>query len=187
MGAFYEQISDSHRSFIQNQHMYFVATAPLAESGHVNVSPKGLDSFCVLSSNQVAYMDLISSGNETSAHVLENGRITIMFCSFGEKPLILKLYGKGKTILPSHPEWETYAAHFEIYASTRQIILVDVELVQSSCGFGVPRYEFIEHRDIHFNWAGQKGPEGLNNYIDANNLISLDGLPTALGVERNKP
>jgi hypothetical protein len=186
MGEFYKQISASQESFIKKQHMYFVGTAPISGDGHINVSPKGLDSFRVISPNQVAYLDVISSGNETSAHVLENGRITIMFCSFGEKPLILKLYGKGETILPSNEKWNIYAQGFEVYESTRQIIVVDVELVQSSCGFGVPRYDFIEHRDIHFSWAGQKGSEGLSHYIDENNLISLDGLPTALGLERNK-
>jgi len=186
MGEFYKQISDQQATFIKKQQMYFVGTAPLSESGHINVSPKGLDSFRVINPNQVAYLDVISSGNETSAHLLENGRITVMFCSFEKKPLILKLYGKGKTILPSNENWDAYASLFEVYESTRQIIVVDVDLVQSSCGFGVPVYEFIEHRDIHFSWAGQKGPEGLSTYIDENNLVSLDGLPTALGVERMK-
>lgn len=186
MGEFYQQISKAQEAFIKKQQMYFVASAPLSENGHINVSPKGLDSFRVINSNQVAYLDIISSGNETSAHILENGRITIMFCSFDEKPLIMKLYGKGETILPSNEKWDSYSKLFEVYESTRQIIVVDVELVQSSCGFGVPRYEFIEHRDIHFSWANQKGPEKLSEYIDKNNLVSLDGLPTALGVERNK-
>ncbi|MFM6943409.1 MAG: pyridoxamine 5'-phosphate oxidase family protein [Aquirufa sp.] len=186
MGEFYKQISASQESFIKKQHMYFVGTAPLSGDGHINVSPKGLDSFRVISPNQVAYLDVVSSGNETSAHMLENGRITIMFCSFDKKPLILKLYGKGETILPSNEKWDTYSQGFDVYESTRQIIVVDVELVQSSCGFGVPRYDFIEHRDIHFSWAAQKGSEGLSHYIDENNLISLDGLPTALGLERIK-
>jgi hypothetical protein len=186
MGEFYKQISKKQEEFIKNQQMYFVGTAPLSENGHINVSPKGLDSFRVIDPNQIAYLDVISSGNETSAHILENGRITIMFCSFDKKPLILRLYGKGRTILPSNDHWNTYAGLFEVYESTRQIIVVDVDLVQSSCGFGVPRYEFIEHRDIHFSWAGQKGPQGLSAYIDENNLTSLDGLPTALGNERNK-
>lgn len=186
MGEFYQQISESQEAFIKKQQMYFVGTAPLSGDGHINVSPKGLDSFRVISPNQVAYLDVISSGNETSAHILENGRITIMFCSFDVKPLIMKLYGKGQTILPSNDKWNYYAPLFDVYESTRQIIVVDVELVQSSCGFGVPRYDFIEHRDIHFNWANQKGPAGLSKYIDDHNLTSLDGLPTALGIERNK-
>lgn len=109
MGEFYKQISKTQETFIKNQQMYFVGTAPLSEDGHINVSPKGLDSFRVITPNQVAYLDVISSGNETSAHILENGRITIMFCSFDKKPLIMKLYGKGETILPSNEKWDTYA------------------------------------------------------------------------------
>lgn len=186
MGEFYKKISKTQEGFIKKQQMYFVGTSPLSENGHINVSPKGLDSFRELGPNKVAYLDVISSGNETSAHILENGRITIMFCSFDQKPLILKLYGQGKTILPSSSEWDTYSSFFEVYASTRQIIIVDVELVQSSCGFGLPRYDFVEHRDIHFTWSAQKGPEKMSEYIDKNNLISIDGLPTALGIERDK-
>lgn len=186
MGKFTKEISEAHQNFIEQQHIYFVASAPLTQEGHVNVSPKGLDSFRVLGKNKVAYLDLISSGNETSAHILENGRITIMFCSFEKNPNILRLYGKGKTILPNDSEWETYAPFFEVYPSSRQIIVAEIDLVQTSCGFGVPMFDFIGHRDIHFEWAEKKGSEKLSEYIDENNLISLDGLPTPLGIERKK-
>ena len=178
MGKLHTTISPSHKEFIEKQHIFFVGTAPLSAEGRVNVSPKGLDCFRVLSENKVAYMDLISSGNETSAHTLENGRITIMFCSFDDKPLILRLYGKGHAVIEGSDEWNEYAPHFKIYPSTRQLIVADIDLVQTSCGFGVPEYEFKADRDIHFTWAENKGKEGLHDYILQNNLKSLDGLPT---------
>jgi hypothetical protein len=183
MGKFHEQIAPAHQEFIQNQHLFFVATAPLHPDGHINLSPKGLDCFRVLSSSQVAYMDLISSGNETSAHTLENGRITFMFCSFAGAPNILRLYGRGLVVLPDTPEWEKYAPHFKIYPSTRQIIVADIHLVQTSCGFGVPLYNYVGERDIHFDWAEKKGAAGLQAYIQEKNLVSLDGLPTNLGLK----
>lgn len=186
MGKFTTSMSQAHKDFIAEQHMYFVGSAPLSKEGHVNLSPKGLDSFRVLGDNKVAYLDVISSGNETSAHILENGRITIMFCSFTKTPNILKLYGKGEAILPTSPKWEEYAKYFEVYSSSRQIIVVDVELVQTSCGFGVPLYDFVGQREIHFEWAEKKGAAGLSQYIDENNIISLDGLPTHLALDRKK-
>ena len=135
MGAFHPHITPPLKTFIGNQHIFFVATAPLSEVGHVNLSPKGLGNFHVISETQVAYMDFISSGNETSAHTLENGRITFMFCSFEGAPMILKLYGKGRAILPETEEWLSYCHLFDISVSTRQIIVADIELVQTSCGF----------------------------------------------------
>jgi hypothetical protein len=180
MGKFSEKISEEHKAFIERQHIFFVATAPLSASGHINLSPKGLDCFKVLSSDQVAYMDLISSGNETSAHTLENGRITFMFCSFDQVPNILRLYGKGHTILRNDPQWETFSKHFTIYPSTRQIIVAEITKVQTSCGFGVPKYHYDGERDLHFEWAEKKGPEGLKAYVQEKNLVSLDGLPTSI-------
>ena len=180
MGKFSDQISPQHEEFIRNQHIFFVATAPLSRDGHINLSPKGLDCFKVISPGRVAYMDLISSGNETSAHTLENGRITFMFCSFDKVPNILRLYGRGFTVLPGNESWESYSQHFTIYPSTRQIIVADIHKVQTSCGFGVPMYEFAGDRDIHFDWAKTKSREGLDEYMKEKNLVSLDGLPTAL-------
>ena len=182
MGKLHDSIKPPHKEFIENQHLFFVATAPLSAAGRVNLSPKGMDCFKVLSQQQVAYMDLISSGNETSAHTLENGRITIMFCSFGTTPNILRLYGKGFAVLPGTAEWEEYAAHFTIYPSTRQIIVANIDLVQTSCGFGVPMYQYTGEREIHFEWAEKKGTDGLQEYVQQNNLTSLDGLPTDLGL-----
>ncbi|GAB4020310.1 pyridoxamine 5'-phosphate oxidase family protein [Spirosoma koreense] len=186
MGKFHDSIKPAHQAFIRKQHIFFVGTAPLSTDGHVNVSPKGLDCFRVLSDNQVAYMDLISSGNETSAHTLENGRITFMFCSFDGAPNILRLYGKGFTVLPDTAEWATYSPHFNIYPSTRQLIVADIELVQTSCGFGVPLFDYAGERDIHFGWAEKQGKEGLQDYVQEKNLISLDGLPTNLGLQMEK-
>jgi hypothetical protein len=180
MGKFYENIQPAHREFIQKQHLFFVASSPLDPGGHVNLSPKGLDSFRVFSESQVGYMDLVGSGNETSAHILENGRITFMFCAFQGPPNILRLYGKGRAILPGSPEWEQYAAGFTVFSGARQIILADIGLVQTSCGYGVPLYEYAGERDIYFKWADKKGPDGLEDYKKEKNLVSLDGLPTKL-------
>lgn len=182
MGKLHDSIKPAHKEFIEKQHIFFVSTAPLSADGRINLSPKGLDCFRVLSENKVGYMDLISSGNETSAHTLENGRITIMLCSFDGAPNILRLYGKGLTVLPGSKEWNAYSPHFRIYPSTRQLIIADIDLVQTSCGFGVPLYNYEGDRDIHFEWAEKKGADGLYEYIQQNNLKSLDGLPTSLGI-----
>jgi len=184
MGKLYDAITPEQSAFINRQHIFFVATAPLSAKGKVNVSPKGLDCFRVLSESRVGYMDLISSGNETSAHTLENGRITIMFCSFDEKPMILRLYGKGFAALPGSALWIEYSPQFTIYPSTRQLIVADITLVQTSCGFGVPQFDYAGERDTHFKWAETKGPEGLSEYIQKNNLVSLDGLPTDIGLSK---
>ena len=186
MGKFHDAIKSPHQTFIKKQRIFFVSTAPLSGDGRVNLSPKGLDCFRVLSDNQVGYMDLISSGNETSAHTLENGRITLMFCSFEGPPLILRLYGKGRTVLPDSDEWTVYAPNFTIYPSTRQLILADIDLVQTSCGFGVPLFDYVGERNIHFEWAEKTGKKGLQEYITEKNLTSLDGLPTNIGRERTE-
>jgi len=180
MGKFYPAITPQHQTFIKQQHLFFTASAPLSKDGHVNCSPKGLDCFRVLHPNQVAYMDLISSGNETSAHLLENGRITIMFCSFGKVPNILRLYGTGRTVSPDSNEWQQIHHLFPIYPSTRQLIVADIHQVQTSCGYGVPMFEFTGDRSIHFDWAEKKGAEGLAAYVEEKNLVSMDGLPTAI-------
>jgi hypothetical protein len=186
MGKFFNGISEAHAEFIRSQHIFFVATAPLTKDGRINLSPKGLDCFRVLGENEVGYMDLISSGNETSAHTLENGRITFMLCSFDGDPRIMRLYGKGRAVLPGSEEWDEYARHFTIYPSTRQLIIAEIDLVQTSCGFGVPLFEYAGERDLHFKWAEKKGDEGLKEYIRDHNLNSLDGLTTDLGLINNK-
>ncbi len=185
MGKFHESILPAHQEFIKKQHLFFVCTAPLDASGHINISPKGLDTFRVLSDKKVAYMDFIGSGNETSAHTLENGRITFMFCAFQGPPNILRLYGKGVTVLPGTEHWEEYAQQFNLYPSTRQIIVADIDLVGTSCGYGVPLYEYSGERRILFDWAERKGEAGLSTYIQEKNLKSLDGLPTDYALKNN--
>ncbi len=180
MAKFFDDIQPQHQVFIEKQKMFFVASAPLAENGHVNLSPKGIDSFKVLSPTKVAYMDLTGSGNETSAHILENGRITIMFCAFEGPPNIMRLFGKGYTALPGDEEWEQLAPHFQILLATRQIIVADIYQVQTACGFSVPYYTYEGERDQAYKWAANKGAEGLEAYKKEKNLQSLDGLPTAL-------
>ena len=149
MATQYDQITPTLQSFIKAQPLFFVATAPLSEHGHVNLSPKGYDTFCILSSNQVAYLDLTGSGNETSAHLAENGRITFMFCAFRGAPQILRLYGKGETVLPGAERWDELLAHFPSYPGIRQIIIASIDLVQTSCGYASASYGTPEGSGDH--------------------------------------
>jgi hypothetical protein len=162
--------------------MFFTASAPLSPDGHVNLSPKGMDSFRVLSSTRVAYMDINGSGNETSAHMLENGRITLMFCAFDGPPNILRLYGKGYTVLPGDEEWSELSVLFNLPLAPRQIIVTDIHKVQTSCGFSVPYYQYNGERDQAVKWAEKKGEKGIEEYQAEKNRISMDGLPTALAL-----
>jgi hypothetical protein len=171
-------ISQDLRAFIEAQPLFFVATAPLAPDGHVNLSPKGLDTFLVLSSSRVAYLDLTGSGNETAAHLLENGRVTIMFCSFSGPPRILRLYGRGRSVLPGDDEWQALRERFRDFPGVRQIIIADVDRVQTSCGFGVPVMEPARERDTLLRWAEAKGANGIADYQRTRNALSIDGLPT---------
>lgn len=180
MAKFYDHIPDELQDFIRKQHVYFVASAPLSADGHVNLSPKGLDSFRVLSANEVAYLDMTGSGNETSAHLRENGRITFMFCAFTGNPLILRLYGHGETVLPGSAAWDELSPLFTLYPGTRQIIRARIETVQTSCGFAVPKMDFVEHRGKLIEWCEHKGEEGLAKYHQDKNLRSMDGLPSAM-------
>ena len=180
MATVYGEITPNIKRFIRKQHMFFVATAPISSQGHVNLSPKGMDCFRVLSNHQVGYMDLVGSGTETSAHVYENGRITFMFCAFDGPPSILRLYGTGRLVLPNSPEWPEYSPKFPIVTATRQIILADIERVQTSCGFVVPLYDYKTERDVHPRWAEKVGPEGIDEFNREHSLKSIDGIVTAL-------
>lgn len=180
MAKWYDYITDDLGEFILAQHMFFVASAPLSAEGHVNLSPKGLDCFRIINPNQVAYLDLSGSGNETSAHLLENGRITLMFCSFIGAPRILRLYGTGRAVLPNDERWDELAAHFTLYPGTRQIITADIEQVQTSCGFAVPLYDYVGERDALIKSAEKKGEDGLRAYWQEKNVCSIDGLLTPL-------
>jgi hypothetical protein len=177
MGKVLPHLTDGLRGFIERQRLFFVATAPLA-GGHVNLSPKGMDSFRVLGPTSVAYLDNVGSGNETAAHVLENGRITFMFCAFEDSPLILRLYGTGRSVLPGDGEWLTLAAGFPTRPGIRQIIVAELTRVQSSCGHGVPFYNYLGERDQLVEWAATEGPESLAAYQREKNVRSIDGLPT---------
>lgn len=181
MGKMFDHITEDHLKFIAKQKLFFVATAPLAADGHVNVSPKGLDTFRVIDTAEVAYLDLTGSGNETSAHLLENGRITFMFCAFDGPPQILRLYGTGRTILPTAGEWDEYAARFPDLPGARQIIVAEIDRVQTSCGYAVPLYDFSADREVLTDWAEKKGEPALLNYRREKNSRSLDNLPTPLG------
>ncbi|MBE9004926.1 pyridoxamine 5'-phosphate oxidase family protein [Fortiea sp. LEGE XX443] len=180
MAKLFDSITEELQEFIAAQNLFFVSTAPLSSTGHVNLSPKGLDCFRILSPHRVAYLDLTGSGNETSAHLQENGRITLMFCAFAEQPRILRLYGTGYTILPSSPDWESIYSVLPQIPGTRQIIVADIKRVQSSCGFGVPLYEYQSQRQILVDWASKKGKQGVQEYQQQKNCISIDGLPTPL-------
>lgn len=182
MGKALDHLTPELQVFATRQHVFFVATAPL-EGGHVNLSPKGRDAFRVLDSRRVAYLDLTGSGNETSAHLLENGRITLMFCAFEGPPLILRLYGQGRTILKGTNGYASLAPLFPDLPGARQIITVDLTRVQPSCGDGVPFMDFRSERDKILQWAETKGEDGLEIYRQAKNRLSIDSLPTALGHE----
>ncbi len=181
MSKVYDSIGDDQQVFIAAQQMFFVATAPLDPDGHVNLSPKGLDCFRVLSPNRVAYLDLTGSGNETSAHLEENGRITLMFCAFTGSPKILRLYGRGEVVLPGSEQWAEMSSLFSDYPGARQIIVAEINRVQTSCGFGVPTYEYVGQRDTLIRWADAKGEAGLETYRREHNGRSINGLPVLLG------
>lgn len=176
MAKFYTTLTPSLREFIAEQKMFFVATAP--ESGRINLSPKGMDTFRCIDDATVAYLDLTGSGNETSAHLTENGRITLMLCSFTEKPNILRIYGRGRVVRPEDGEWPMLLANFSPTPGQRQIIVVAIDSIQTSCGFSIPFYEYLGPREQLVKWAEVKGEDGLREYRDTKNVVSIDGLPT---------
>jgi hypothetical protein len=178
MAKFYPALTETLTTFIQRQHLFFVASAPV--SGRINSSPKGLDGLRVVSEHEVAYLDLTGSGNETAAHLKENGRLTLMFCSFEGQALILRLYGKGRVVRAGDNDWTHYHAMFKAQLGERQIIVLQIESVQTSCGEGVPLYDYQGERDSLLNWAEKKGEDGIREYQQEKNRISIDGLPTGL-------
>lgn len=181
MGKQFQALLPEHEVFIRKQHIFFVGTAPMKADGHVNLSPKGHDVFRIVSPSEVAYLDLTGSGNETSAHLLENGRITFMFVAFEGAPMILRLYGTGRVALPGSLEWEKLAPRFEALPGARQIIYADLHAVKTSCGFSVPFFDYAGERDTLLKWANQKGEEGLSAYHAEKNAVSMDGMDTPLG------
>lgn len=178
MGKQQKSISPELEEFINKQKMFTVGTA--RSDGRVNISPKGMDSFRVISPNRVIWLNLTGSGNETATHLLENNRMTILFNAFEGRPLILRLYGFAKAFHQGDDEFEKYIKLFPALVGTRQIIDMDVDLVQSSCGFGVPLMTYQEDRTILKDWAENKGPEGIKEYQKEKNSISLDGHETGI-------
>jgi hypothetical protein len=177
MGETLTEITPALNEFIARQHLFFVATAPAGSGGHVNVSPKGLDGFRVLGPTRVAYLDYPGSGVETIAHLRENGRIVLMFCAFDGPPKIVRLHGKGRTLEPRDPEFVELLPHFSNKLGVRSIIQIDVTRVSTSCGHGVPTFEYVGERDQLVRWGEKKGADGLELYQRTKNVTSIDGLP----------
>lgn len=181
MGKLFERMEPTHRAFIEKQHIFFNASA--AAEGHVNVSPRDGKSLRVLDDHTVVYLDLTGSGNETAAHLLANGRLTLMFCAFEGSPTILRLYGTGRVLRRGSTEYASLLTmHFADNEplGARQMILLSVEMVQTSCGFNVPLFDYVSERDTLIRWAEKKGPEGLETYWREKNAHSIDGLLTGL-------
>ena len=175
MADFSNELCDKHIAMIEQQPMFFVATA--APAGRINLSPKGYDAFRVLSPKRVAYLDLGGSGNETHAHLAADGRITVMFCNFQQPANILRIYGRGVPVLPQDEGWDALAGHFTLLPGTRQIFVIDVESVQTSCGWGVPMMSLENERDTLVKYHRQANPEEWAAKVSTR-LSSIDGLPT---------
>lgn len=177
MGKVFDALDDRLREWIGRQQMFFVASAPLAGDGHVNLSPKGLDSFAILDDHSVAYLDLVGSTAETIAHLRENGRITLLFCAFEGPPRLLRLYGRGEVLEPGDAGFDGLAARFPTYRAVRSVIHVALERIADSCGYGVPNYTYQGQRPQLLAWTDRKDDEALRRYQLENNTTSLDGLP----------
>jgi hypothetical protein len=178
MSKFYTKITARLQKFIEAQKIFFVATAP--NEGRINLSPKGMDSFRVVSENRVLWLNVTGSGNETAAHLKENKRITIMFCSFEKVPNILRLYGTGKEIKEGDKNWEELIQLFPETPGTRQIFDITVTSAQTSCGMSIPYFEYKGEREDLNDWAAKQGKEGIKKYWQEKNLTSIDGLPTEI-------
>ncbi|AZL58001.1 pyridoxamine 5'-phosphate oxidase family protein [Tabrizicola piscis] len=181
MGKRYDQLQPDQIAFIGDQHVYFVGTA--APGARVNLSPKGMDSLRVLTPTRILWLNLTGSGNETAAHLQLDPRITLMWCSFTTRPIILRAYGNARAVHHGDPDWSSLKPHLPDQPGARQIVDVTIDLVQSSCGFAVPFMDFREDRPVLQKWATDKGPDGLRDYWDTRNRETIDGLPT--GTEAN--
>lgn len=178
MGKKYESITPEHQEFIKSQKIFFVGTA--VSGGRINVSPKGTDSFRIINENKIVWLNLTGSGNETATHLIMNSRMTIMFCAFEGNPLILRLYGKAKVYHRRDEEFSKYIGMFPENTGSRQIIEMDIDLVQTSCGFGVPFMDYKEERNTLNTWADKKGKEGIEEYWRNKNITSIDGYETKI-------
>ncbi len=182
MGKQYAELQPEQISFIEEQLLFFVATVPPA-GGHVNLSPKGMDSLRVIAPNRILWVNATGSGNETAAHLTADPRMTLMWCGFGKRPLILRAYGTATLHHHNSPDWPALAALLPDLPGARQIIDLSVTLTQSSCGFAVPFMDPLGERPVLRDWATAKGPEGIADYWTTRNAASLDGQPT--GIEAN--
>lgn len=171
--------------FIAAQKLFFVGTA--AADGRVNISPKGMDSLRVIDERTLVWMNLTGSGNETAAHIRAVNRMTIMFCSFESKPLILRLYGQATALHPGDPDWPRWAARFVDTLGGRQIFVVDIDLVQTSCGYAVPFLDYRGERETLGKWYRKLGERGIEDYWRAKNMTSIDGLPTGMPTPTDEP
>lgn len=178
MAEQFPALEDKHIQFIREQHLFFVGTA--GSEGYVNVSPKGMDTFRVTSSSEVVWLNLTGSGNESAAHVLENPRMTIMFCSFTRQPLIMRLYGQACAVHPGDDGWTELLELFPDDVGARQIFRLALDLVQTSCGYAVPLYDLRGERPTLTKWAESRGREGIEQYWREKNATSLDGKDTGI-------
>ena len=176
MGRVHHELSDDLIEWIGRQHVFFVASAPSGPGGHVNLSPKGHDTFRVLGPTTVAYLDLTVSGVETIAHLRDNGRLTFMFCAFEGKPRIVRLFGRGEVVTPDDDRFDALAADFPVLAGTRAIIRCELERIADSCGYSIPFLDYVGERETLIEWAERKGPDGIATYHDEKNRTSIDGL-----------
>ena len=178
MGKQFPQIEEQHRTFIESQKIFFVASA--APKGRINLSPKGMATFRVLGAKDAAYLDCTGSGSETRAHLLASPdkRLTVMFCAFVGAPSVLRLYGRGRSLMRGTPEYRAMIHHFEEMPGARQIVHLEVEMVQVSCGMGVPLFEYKEDRQSLVRYWINQGADNLRKYWDLKNVRSIDGLPT---------
>lgn len=178
MGKQLPEISSHLQEFIEKQKMFFVGTA--APDGRVNVSPKGMDTLRVVNPNRVVWLNSTGSGNESAAHILENPRMTIMFCAFEGAPLILRLFGQARVVHPYDSEWAELYAHFPPLAGARQVFVLEIDLVQTSCGMGVPFFDYVAPREDLTNYWKARTPEQIEEYQSAKNQTSIDGKPTRI-------
>lgn len=182
MGQQYTELSDSHIEFIKQQKLFFVGTA--TSDSRVNISPKGMDSLQVLDKNRVIWLNVTGSGNETAAHVQQLPRMTLMFTAFEGSPMILRLYGQATVIHKKDPQWKILYSQFNPLPGARQIFDLTIDLVQSSCGMSVPFYDYVGEREQLKQWAIKKGDQGITEYWEQKNQLSLDGIATHI-IEKN--
>jgi hypothetical protein len=182
MAKVFDEIDAALAAWITEQPMWFVATAPLEADGRINVSPRGHDSFAVLGPHRVGWVDYTGSGVETIAHLRQNGRICVMFCSFGRRPRVVRLHGRGSVALPGDPRFDEVVARTPEHPSTRAVVTVEVERISDSCGYGVPVMDLVGERDLLRLSAQKRGPDGLAAYRAERNAASIDGLPGLPGL-----